>query len=169
MDKFKWFCKEVLPYIIAVIVVILIKSYVVAPVMVNGDSMYPTLKNKDIMILNRIGYKDKKFDRFDIVVIKTEKNKIIKRVIGLPGEKVQILDGSVYINGEKLEDDVIEIKMKYAGLANNVIELNNDEYFVLGDNRNDSSDSRFMGPINKKQILGKTRLTIFPFNRIGNK
>lgn len=169
MDKLKCFCKEVLPYIIAVIVVIIIKTYVVAPVMVNGDSMYPTLKNKDIMILNRIGYKDKKFDRFDIVVIKENNKKIIKRIIGLPGEKVQILDGSVYINGEKLEDDVIEIKMKYAGLANNVIELNNDEYFVLGDNRNDSSDSRFMGPINKKQILGRTRLTIFPFNRIGNK
>lgn len=169
MDKLKWFCKEVLPYIIAVIIVIIIKAYVVAPVMVNGDSMYPTLKNKDIMILNRIGYKDKKFDRFDIVVIKEEKKKIIKRVIGLPGEKVQILDGFVYINGKKLEDDVIKTEMKYAGLANNVIELTSDEYFVLGDNRNDSSDSRIIGPINKNQILGRTKLTIFPFSHIGNK
>ena len=115
----------------------------------------------EIMILNKIGLKSG-IDRFDIVVVKTDNNRIIKRVIGLPGESVMYEDGKLYINGKYVEDSYSLSETKD---FENIV-LKEDEYFVLGDNREVSKDSRMIGPVKKEQILGKTRLVIFPFTKI---
>ena len=164
MEKFKKILKEYLPYVVIIIVVLIIKSNVVAPIRVNGKSMNNTLKNGDIMILDIIGYRTSKLKRFDIVVIDNGKDYLIKRVIGLPNEEIEYIDNKLYINGKLVKD-------KYGkGNTNDFkLKVNDNSYYVLGDNREDSLDSRFYGSFNKKKILGKTSFTIFPFNRFGNK
>lgn len=161
MEKIKKIIKENYSYVLIVILILLIRTYIVTPIKVNGTSMYPTLKQNEIMILNKIGLKSG-IDRFDIVVVKTENTRIIKRVIGLPGESVMYEDGKLYINGKYVEDNYSLSKTKD---FDNIV-LKDDEYFVLGDNREVSKDSRIIGPVNKNQILGKTRLVIFPFTKI---
>lgn len=161
MERFKKIIKENYSYILIITVIILIRTYIVTPIRVNGTSMYPTLKQNEIMILNKIGLKSG-IDRFDIVVVKTDNNRIIKRVIGLPGESVMYEDGKLYINGKYVEDSYSLSKTKD---FDNIV-LKDDEYFVLGDNREVSKDSRMIGPVKKEQILGKTRLVIFPFTKI---
>ena len=161
MEKFKKIIKENYSYILIIIVILLIRTYIVTPIRVNGTSMYPTLKQNEIMILNKIGLKSG-IDRFDIVVVKTDNNRIIKRVIGLPGESVMYEDGKLYINGKYVEDSYSLSSTKD---FDNIV-LKEDEYFVLGDNREVSKDSRMIGPVKKEQILGKTRLVIFPFTKI---
>lgn len=154
--------KEIIPYIIVVIVVVLIRTFLITPIRVNGSSMYPTLKDKEIMILNKIGKTVNGIDRFDIVVLK-EEDYLIKRVIALPGEKISCQNGNIYINGKKLKD-------KYgSGLTSDFepIEVPKDSYFVMGDNRENSKDSRYIGPINKKEIKGKTSFILFPFKNFG--
>ena len=154
--------KEIIPYIIEVIVVVLIRTFLITPIRVNGSSMYPTLKDKEIMILNKIGKTVNGIDRFDIVVLK-EEDYLIKRVIALPGEKISCQNGNIYINGKKLKD-------KYgSGLTSDFepIEVPKDSYFVMGDNRENSKDSRYIGPINKKEIKGKTSFILFPFKNFG--
>ena len=164
MEKFKKIVKEYLPYVIIIIVVLIIKSNIVAPIRVNGRSMNNTLKDGDIMILDIIGYRTSKLKRFNIIVIDNGKDYIIKRVIGLPNEEIEYKGNKLYINGKVIKD-------KFAnGKTNDFkVKLKKDEYFALGDNRKDSLDSRYYGPFNKKKILGKTSYTIFPFNRFGNK
>ena len=161
MEKFKKMIKENYSYILIIVVILLIRTYIVTPIRVNGTSMYPTLKQNEIMILNKIGLKSG-IDRFDIVVVKTDNNRIIKRVIGLPGESVMYEDGKLYINGKYIEDSYSLSSTKD---FDNIV-LKEDEYFVLGDNREVSKDSRMIGPVKKEQILGKTRLVIFPFTKI---
>ena len=159
----KTFVKEYLPYLIVVVIVILIKIYVVTPVRVTGNSMDDTLKDGDIMILNEISYKSRELKRFDIVVIRENNEYIIKRIIGLPGEAIRCKDNVIYINGESLED-------KYGnGVTNDFKEVTIPEgkYFVMGDNRILSQDSRIIGPIKKDQILGKTNIVLYPFSKIG--
>lgn len=160
-DKLKKVIKELIPYIIILLVVVLIRSYIVTPVMVSGTSMSPTLKGHEIMILNKL---DKKYSRFEIVVLKTDHEDIIKRVIGLPGETISCENNIIYINSRKLED-------KYgSGITTDFkkVTLGKNEYFVLGDNRENSLDSRYYGPFKKKEIKGSTKLVLFPFNKIGN-
>lgn len=161
MEKIKKFFKENYSYILIIILILLIRTYLVTPIRVNGTSMYPTLKQNEIMILNKIGLKSG-INRFDIVVVKTENTRIIKRVIGLPGESVMYEDGKLYINGKYVEDEYSLSKTKD---FDNIV-LKEDEYFVLGDNREVSKDSRIIGPVKEEQILGKTRLVIFPFTKI---
>lgn len=164
MEKFKKILKEYLPYVVIIILVLIIKYNIVAPIRVNGRSMNNTLKDGDIMILDIIGYKTSKLKRFEIIVIDTKKDYIIKRVIGLPGEEVEYKDNKLYINGKLVKD-------KYGNGDTNdfKVVVPKDSYFVLGDNREDSLDSRYYGAFNKKKVLGKTKFTIFPFNRFGNK
>ena len=164
MDKFKKILKEYLPYVIIIIIVLIIKSNVVAPIRVNGRSMNNTLKDGDIMILNIIGYRTKGLKRFDIVVVDNGKDYLIKRVIGLPGEKVEYKDNKLYINDKEIKD-----KYGNGNTKDFKVTVNNNSYYVLGDNREDSLDSRYYGSFNKKKILGKTNFTLFPFNRFGNK
>lgn len=156
--------KEVVPYIIVIILVLLFKKFLFAPIKVNGESMLDTLKDGDIMILNIIDYKMHGLKRFDIVVVDEGDELIIKRVIGLPGEKVEYKDNQLYINGKKIKD-------KYASHETDDFSevVPKGEYFVLGDNRTNSVDSRVFGSFSSKEILGKTSLTVYPFSRWGNK
>lgn len=153
--------KNLLPYIIIVIVVIWVRTFIATPVKVNGSSMYPTLKGNEIMLLNKLGH----IDRFDIVVLKIEdrEDNLIKRIIGLPGETVEIKDNEIYINDKKIED-----KYGYGETYNiDKVTLKKDEYFILGDNRIISLDSRVFGTINKKEIKGTTNFIMYPFKSFG--
>ena len=139
-----------------------------------GSSMYPTLEDADSLILEKVSYRFDDPERFDVIVFPfkhgTEKQNFIKRVIGLPGEKVRIdYDGNIYINGELLEEDYGREVIQDPGLAAEEITVGPDEYFVLGDNRNNSMDSRFVqvGNIKKSDILGKAFFRIYPFNKMG--
>ena len=162
MEKYKKEFFELLPYISVLIIVILVKQFLFAPIIVNGDSMYPTLHNKDIMILNKLNKNS--INRFDIVVVKIPGDRLIKRVIGLPGETVEYKDNILYIKDKKIKDKYNNIEME-----DFEIKLGKEEYYVLGDNRSVSIDSRILGPIHKSGITGKTSVTIFPFNRLGKK
>ena len=164
MDKIKSIIKEYGLYIITIILVILVKKFVVSPIKVNGTSMMTTLHDGDIMILNIIGYKFEKIKRFDIVVVDEGNEYLIKRIIGLPGEEVEYKDNKLYINGKKVKEnygsqETEDFKVK----------VENNSYFVLGDNRTNSLDSRHFGSFSKNKIIGKTSLIIFPFNRLGEK
>ena len=153
--------KEVIPYIVIVVVVVLIRTFIITPVRVDGDSMKNTLKNGDILLL----YKLSSINRFDIIVLDEEKDneKIIKRVIGLPGETVAIKKGKIYIN-----DKVIDDEYAYGETTDyNKVTLKDDEYFILGDNRLISKDSRYFGPIKDNEIKGKIVFRLFPFTKIG--
>lgn len=165
MDNTKKFFREVIPYLIIIIAVLLIKAYIFTPVIVNGPSMMDTLHDKDIMILDKIGMKIGGIDRFDIVVIQTSQSKIIKRVIGLPGETIEYKDNKLYINDKEVADP-------YPSQVTSDIEkqiIPNNTYYVLGDNRTDSVDSRILGPISKDKILGHATFIIYPFNRFGSR
>lgn len=170
MIKTKEVFKEFWIYIILIALIILIKLYIVTPVKVNGTSMIDTLHDSDIMILNKLSYKFNDIKRFDIVVVDDKEELIIKRVVGLPGEYIEYKNNKLYVNGKYIKE---EFSHKYTDdFSINELEatkIPEDCYFVLGDNRVNSKDSRIIGFIPKEQILGKTTLTIFPFNRIGNK
>lgn len=161
-----------LRYLVAVVLITLfIINFVGVRVQVIGTSMSPTLSDKDNLIVEKLSYRFSDPKRFDIIVFpyqQTNKH-YIKRIIGLPGETVQIIDGYVYINGELLNEDYGNAVMESAGIAINPIVLGKDEYFVLGDNRNNSEDSRFgaVGNIHKKDIDGRAWLRIWPFDQFG--
>ena len=160
--------KNILSYVVVIIIALLIKYFVFSPIRVNGRSMYPTLLDGDIMILNEIGYYLNGVNRFDIVVVKTDDDKIIKRVIGLPGETVEYKDNKLFINGEEIKEDFshdITHNFSLEDIGETIIP--DGYYFVVGDNRGDSKDSRIIGFVSSKQIMGKTSFIIFPFSRIG--
>lgn len=162
-DTIKKIIKEYLPYVIVIIVVLLFKQFFFAPVRVNGSSMDNTLKDKEILLLNIIDYKlNDNIKRYDIVVVDIEKEFLIKRVIGLPGDIVRCVDNKLYINGK-------EIKEEYAKgeTSNFEVKVRDGEYFVLGDNREVSLDSRAFGSFKRNQIVGKTTHILFPFNKFG--
>ena len=140
---------------------------------VSGSSMETTLQNGDNLIVDKISYRFRDPKRYDIIVFpyKYEENTYyIKRIIGLPGETVQIIDGEVYINGELLADEHYGKEvMLDPGIAAESITLGEDEYFVLGDNRNHSSDSRdpSVGVLHRKDLIGRAWVRIWPFSDIG--
>ena len=142
---------------------------------VEGASMENTLHNGGNLIVDKLSYRFHDPERFDIIVFPfqfQDNTYYIKRIIGLPGETVQIMDdGSIYINGEKLEENygMEVIKPETIGRAAEPIELGDDEYFVMGDNRNNSSDSRtdMVGNIKRENIIGKAWLRIWPVSDFG--
>lgn len=160
-------------YLLAVVALtFLFVQYVGQRTHVNGDSMNATLEDGDNLIVDKISYRFTDPERFDIIVFPyqyQEKTYYIKRIIGMPGETVQIKDGKIYIDGEVLEETYGKEVMKYAGIASEEIVLGEDEYFVLGDNRNNSSDSRdpSVGNIKEDQIIGKAFIRIWPLNKFG--
>ena len=159
--------KNILSYALVIGIALLIKFFIFSPIKVNGSSMEPNLKDGDIMILNEIGYYINGVNRFDIVVVDTGDEKIIKRVIGLPGEKVEYRDNKLYINGEEVAENFNHGETKNFTLSDiNISEIPRDSYFVMGDNRGNSKDSRVIGAVHKSKIVGKTNLIIFPFDRI---
>lgn len=160
----KNYVKEFLPYFIIIIVVVLVKMFIVSPIRVNGASMNPTLNDKDIMLLDEISYRFSDIERFDIVVVKEKSEYLIKRVIGLPGENISYKNGKLYINGKHIKED-----FKHKETMDFSTTLGKDEYFIMGDNRTNSTDSRVFGPISRSEIIGKTKLTILPISRFGNK
>ena len=165
MNQLLKLLKELLPYIIIIIVVIIIRTFIFTPVVVNGPSMMNTLHNGDVMILDKIGMKLGGIKRFDFVVIQTGKTKIIKRVIGLSGETISYKNNKLYINGKEVSDNHSnEITYDFEE-----IKIPDGEYYVLGDNRTDSVDSRILGTIPKNEILGHATFIIYPFNRFGSR
>ena len=161
---------ELIGYILILVAVILIKTYVVSPIRVSGVSMEPTLHDKDMMILNKLAYKVGDIKRFDIVVIKYDGEYLIKRVIGFPGEAIEYKNNNLYVNGKKVKEEFTKRYIKdfnIKQLGSPVVV--DDYYFVVGDNRPNSKDSRIIGFIPKKDIVGKSSLTIFPLSRIGIK
>ncbi len=131
---------------------------------VQGQSMHPLLDSGDVVLVNRMVYEFSSPDRMDVVVFRRDDQKTyVKRVIGIPGDVVQIRDGVVYVNEEPVEEE----SLRYAalpGLAENPVELGRGEYFLLGDNRDSSEDSRFanVGNVSEHQIVGKVWLRLFP-------
>ncbi|HJA71464.1 MAG TPA: signal peptidase I [Candidatus Lachnoclostridium stercoravium] len=137
-------------------------------VTVAGSSMSPYMENEDVVLMNRLSYELSSPDRFDVVVFRREDGRVnVKRVIGLPGETVQIYGGYVFIDGERLKADNGLDEVSLAGLAETPVTLGEDEYFLLGDNRDSSEDSRFInvGNVKKDQILGKVWIRILPVRR----
>ena len=165
MEKIKSGFLEMIPYIAIIILVLLVKQFVCTTVIVHGASMENTLHNQDIMFLDKIGTKVFGIKRFDIVVVDTDDSKIIKRVIGLPGETVEYRDNTLYINGKEVKDDHSErITADFGPFV-----LDDNSYYVLGDNRTNSVDSRMIGPISKNKIIGHARFIIFPLTRFGSR
>ena len=175
-EKERFTKKDVLEILFFISLVILftflIVTFVAQRTVVEGNSMNPTLKNGDNLIVSKITYKVKDPERFDIIVFPFRESKdtnYIKRIIGLPGETVQIdREGNIYINQKKLEENYGAETIKYPGIAAEPITLGDDEYFVLGDNRNDSKDSRFsdVGNIKRSSIIGKAVFRLYPFNKM---
>lgn len=167
-EKTKKLLKGLLPYIIVIILVILVRSFIITPAVVDGDSMLPNLQNNNVIILNKLDYKLNDIKRFDVVVVNYNGEKLIKRVIGLPGEHVEYKDGSLYVDGfvtsENFKhENTNDYKLEMIGY----LSIPGDKYFVVGDNRPDSTDSRVLGLIDKKDILGSVSFRIFPINKIG--
>lgn len=162
--------KWVIDILIIVVVVFVITRYVGERTSIIGKSMEPSLHEKDQVVINKVSYKFKDPERFDVIIFTHEDQHLVKRIIGLPGETVQIKDGKIYINGEELEEDYgREPSILDYGVAIEPIYLMPDEYFVLGDNRNGSNDSRnsVIGNIERENIVGKAWLRIWPFDNIG--
>ena len=157
---------------IVLMVSVLLVRYVVQRTDVVGPSMNDTLQQGDSLLIEKLSYRFHDPERFDVVVfdyLYHEDTHYIKRIIGLPGEEVQIKDGAVYINGEELEDPYGKELIVNPKRAAEPILLGPDEYFVLGDNRNNSSDSREadVGNVKRSQIIGRVWLRIWPLDRLG--
>jgi len=165
----------------ALVVTFVVKQFLFTPVLVKGASMMPTLEDQDRVIVNKIGPKFKSYDRFDIVVVEmNEETNYIKRIIGLPGDKIEYKDDQLYINGEKYNEpylDQYKNKLKDTGtltydftLDQNLGETTVPEghYFVLGDNRRISNDSRNpeVGFIPEEKIMGTTSIICWPMEHI---
>jgi signal peptidase I len=148
----------------------IIITYVGQRTRVDGQSMETTLQNNDNLIVDKISYRFREPKRFEIIVFPyqyRENTYYIKRIIGLPGETVQVIDGYVYIDGE--HEHYGNELMESPGIAEDPITLGEDEYFVLGDNRNHSSDSRdaTVGVLHRKDLLGRAWIRIWPLNKFG--
>lgn len=165
---------DMIVYCVGVLVVcFFIINFVGQRTIVVGDSMENTLYDGDNLIVDKVTYRFSDPKRYDIVVFPCkakEDTLYIKRIIGLPGEKVQIdKEGNIYINDELLVENYGKEVMIYAGLAKDPIYLGADEYFVLGDNRNNSEDSRFstVGVVDSSEIVGKAFFRLFPLSDFG--
>ncbi|MBQ9868012.1 MAG: signal peptidase I [Lachnospiraceae bacterium] len=159
--------------LVVLVVTLLLVKYVGQRTVVVGESMEHTLSNGDSLIVDKISYRFRDPKRFEIIVFPfeyKEETYYIKRIIGLPGEKVRIdREGVIYINGEPLSENYGAETILEPGVAIDEITLASDEYFVLGDNRNHSSDSRVpsVGLIKRKNIIGRAWVRIYPFNKMG--
>ena len=177
-NKVKLAIKVSLFLIIITLITVLFINFFYAPMLINGNSMNPALSNKDVVIIDKRAYKNDEPERFDLIAFKYRydySQKYIKRVIALPGETVYIEENRIYIKGE-FDNEFTELKEyygKFEGEAQltecNPVTLGEGEYFVLGDNRYDSDDSRSsVGIVKKKTIIGKAVFRLFPFNGIGS-
>ena len=177
MDKMKEFLKStgstILSVALVCVVTLLFMKFVAQRTDVDGESMMYTLHDKDVLMADKLTYRFSDPKRFDIVIFPYPQDPseyFIKRVIGLPGETVQIdYEGNIYINGEVLEEHYGAEVIQNPGRAVDPVTLGDDEYFVMGDNRNYSMDSRepLVGNIKGSDIIGRTWLRIYPFSSFG--
>lgn len=164
--------KAVLFILAVILCTLFVSHFLIQRTRVNGDSMMPTLYDGDNLVMDKISYRFRKPKRFDIVVFSyhyRENTYYIKRVIALPGETVRIRNGVIYVNGNALIEHYGNEPVEDGGLATQEITLGEDEYFVLGDNRNSSADSRepSVGNIKRSDIVGRAWLCLTPFERFG--
>jgi len=172
----KKFLKEAvqtsLVLLLALIISFLIVTFVGQRTVVDGDSMENTLHHGDNLIVDKITYRFREPERFEVIVFPAHYDQhtyLVKRIIALPGETVYIDDkGDIYINDELLEEDFGKEVILSAGTAKEPLTLGDDEYFVLGDNRNNSLDSRdyMVGNVLKEDIIGRAWVRIYPFDSI---
>ncbi len=156
--------------VIAIVIALIITNFIASHTKVEGNSMESTLENGDDIIVEKFSYLTGDPERYDIIVFReSESVNYIKRVIALPGETIQITEGKIYINERAIFDAYGNAKMEDGGIAEKPIKLGQDEYFVLGDNRNASKDSRdkAVGVIKRDQIIGKAWLRVLPFDNFG--
>lgn len=165
---------ELLFYLVIIFVcVYLIPNYVLQRTIVEGKSMENTLEDGDHLYVEKISYRLGLLKRFDIIVFypygRDSNEYYVKRIIGLPGETVQIIDGKIYINGEVLEENYGKEPIENPGRAAQPIKLADDEYFVMGDNRNISKDSRYpnVGNVKMKNIGGRAFFRVSPLRKFG--
>lgn len=161
--------KELYPYVIIIIVVVLIRSFIITPVIVSGNSMLPNFNDGELLLVKKIGYNEKAIKRFDVIVIKKDKEEIIKRVIGLPGEHVSYKNNKLYINDKLVSEDYTHLNTKDFNLEEicTCSTIPEGKYLVLGDNRPISKDSRSIGLIDEKNIVGKSVFRLWPITKIG--
>ncbi|MFC0524119.1 signal peptidase I [Pontibacillus salicampi] len=166
---------------IAAVIAIIIRMFLFSPVIVDGPSMLPTLQNGDYLIVNKLSYSMGEPERFDIVVFQaTETKKYIKRVIGLPGEHVAYRDDKLYVDEKPIEEPFLKERLDQLGdnqtytfdfaledLPGGNQTIPEGYVLVLGDNRNNSTDSRRLGLISKENLIGETQFIIWPPKRIG--
>ncbi len=142
---------------------VFIRVFLITPVIVSGDSMSPTLENKQLLLLNILNYRLNDIERFDIVVIRQDNKEIIKRVIGLPGENILYRSNKLYVDGHELENDynfdTDDFSLKTICNCSRIPE---NQYLVLGDNRAVSADSRIIGLIDRKDIAGSVEISLWP-------
>ena len=176
MDNHKYanIIKETLEWardiVIAVVIALLITRFVITHTVIPTGSMIPTIEINDHLVINRVPYYFTDPKAGEIVIFHQEKE-LIKRVIAVPGDVLDLRDGEVYINDEKLDEPYLnEPNSTYSFFMEDIqfpLEIPEDMYFVMGDNRGNSEDSRYFGFVNRKQIYAKSGLRIWPLNRIG--
>ena len=160
-------------FLMVLVVVFAVVTFIGQRIEVVGSSMYPTFEDKDNLLVDKFSYRFHDPERFDIVIFPYRyepNNKYIKRIIGLPGETVYIDDkGTIYINGEVLEENYGYEVIKDPGRAYEPITLGEDEYFLLGDNRNNSMDSRDpnVGNLTFDELIGKAFMRVYPLKKMG--
>jgi len=166
----KNFIKELLPYVIIILIVVILRTYIITPVIVSGDSMKPNLQNKELLLVQKIGYNENSMKRFDIVVVENEGEEIIKRIIGMPGEHVSYKNNKLYINDKEVKEpftakDTNDFNLEEVCTCTSIPE---GKYLVLGDNRPLSKDSRTIGLIDAENIKGKAIIRFWPLSKVGS-
>ncbi len=157
--------------LLAIIIVVPIRMFIAEPFVVSGNSMHPTFENADYLIVDKLSYRMNEPKRDEIIIFrypKDESKLFIKRVIGLPNETVDIKGSKVTITSEKNKEGFTLDEPYVKNISNDVthIELKGDEYFVMGDNRSGSSDSRYWGPVKRKLMVGKVLVRLLPVNKV---
>lgn len=173
MEKQKTKTREIIEYILVIVIgialALLVRFYVAQIFMVNGESMEPTLQSGDIGIASIWSYRHNEPKIGEIAIVKVDQidKKIIKRVVGLPGDTIEVKDGVLYRNDKKVDEPYIKEKMMRDVPK---ITVPKDHYYCMGDNRNASSDSREFGPFPKEKIIGKLVLELYnnPFKTFKN-
>ena len=156
--------KEWVSYFLIILAILLIRLFIITPVRVDGPSMNPTLENKQILLLSKYS---KHYERFDIVVFNYAKQKLVKRIIGIPGEKIEFKNNKLYINNKEIEEEVGHMETEDFSLSDIGYETIPDNmYFLVGDNRTNSLDSRYIGLVSDSDIEGVVHFSIWPLKKI---
>lgn len=163
------FIKELYPYVVIIVLVVLLRTFIITPVIVSGDSMKPNFHDGELLLVRKIGYNSSSIKRFDVVVVKNNEEEIIKRIIGLPGEHISYKNNKLYVNDELINEtydfrDTEDFNLEEICTCSNIPE---GKYLVLGDNRPVSKDSRTIGLIDEKDIVGKAVFRIWPISKFG--